>query len=142
LPVGSQTRGRQAGGGGFGTGESMELNLGAKFETVKQFLREVKTELKKVTWPSRKDTLSGTAIVLVTVFVIAIFLGVVDSGLSNLIKMLLKRATGYRGAVFPRYGSLHGAAVVCDSYVFRIREQGETESGRKNQESQQRGVLF
>ncbi|OGP59531.1 MAG: preprotein translocase subunit SecE, partial [Deltaproteobacteria bacterium RBG_13_52_11b] len=54
-------------------------------------MREVKTELKKVTWPSRKDTLSGTVIVLVTVFVIAIFLGVVDSGLSNLIKMVLKR---------------------------------------------------
>lgn len=72
----------------------MEFNVRSKFEIVKQFLREVKTELKKVTWPSRKDTLSGTVIVLVTVFVIAIFLGVVDSGLSNLIKMLLKRATG------------------------------------------------
>ncbi len=72
----------------------MEFNIRSKFESAKQFLREVKTELKKVTWPSRKDTLSGTVIVLVTVFVIAIFLGVVDSGLSNLIKMLLKRATG------------------------------------------------
>ena len=71
----------------------MELNLGAKFETVKQFLREVKTELKKVTWPSRKDTLSGTIVVLVAVFIIAIFLGIVDSGLSNLIKGLLGRAT-------------------------------------------------
>jgi len=72
----------------------MEFNVRSKFESVKQFLREVKTELKKVTWPSRKDTLSGTVIVLVTVFVIAFFLGVVDSGLSNLIKMVLKRATG------------------------------------------------
>ena len=72
----------------------MEFNIRSKFEGAKQFLREVKTELTKVTWPSRKDTLSGTAIVLVTVFIIAIFLGVVDSGLSNLIKMLLKRATG------------------------------------------------
>jgi preprotein translocase subunit SecE len=72
----------------------MEFNVRSKFESLKQFLREVKTELKKVTWPSRKDTLSGTVIVLVTVFVIAFFLGVVDSGLSNLIKMVLKRATG------------------------------------------------
>jgi preprotein translocase subunit SecE len=72
----------------------MEFNVRSKFESIKQFLREVKTELKKVTWPSRKDTLSGTVIVLVTVFVIAFFLGVVDSGLSNLIKMVLKRATG------------------------------------------------
>jgi len=71
----------------------MGFPIKEKFEAAKQFLREVKTELKKVTWPSRKDTLSGTAVVLVAVFIIAIFLGIVDSGLSNLIKELLKRAT-------------------------------------------------
>lgn len=70
----------------------MEFSIKEKFEAAKQFLREVKTELKKVTWPSRKDTLSGTLVVLVAVFIIAIFLGIVDSGLSNLIKQLLKRA--------------------------------------------------
>jgi preprotein translocase subunit SecE len=73
--------------------ESMEFSIKEKFEVAKQFLREVKTELKKVTWPSRKDTLSGTLVVLVAVFIIAIFLGIVDSGLSNLIKELLKSAT-------------------------------------------------
>ena len=71
----------------------MEFSIKQKFEAAKQFLREVKTELKKVTWPSRKDTLSGTLVVLVAVFIIAIFLGIVDSGLSNAIKELLKRAT-------------------------------------------------
>jgi len=70
----------------------MEFSIKEKFEAAKQFLREVKTELKKVTWPSRKDTLSGTLVVLVAVFIIAIFLGIVDSGLSSLIKALLKRA--------------------------------------------------
>ena len=70
----------------------MEFLIKEKFEGAKQFLREVRTELKKVTWPSRKDTLSGTAVVLVAVFIIALFLGIVDSGLSNLIKELLKRA--------------------------------------------------
>jgi len=71
----------------------MQFPIKEKFESAKQFLREVKTELKKVTWPSRKDTLSGTAVVLVAVFIIALFLGIVDSGLSSLIKELLKRAT-------------------------------------------------
>jgi preprotein translocase subunit SecE len=70
----------------------MVFAIREKYEGAKQFLREVKTELKKVTWPSRKDTLSGTAVVLVAVFIIAMFLGIVDSGLSNLIKQLLKRA--------------------------------------------------
>ncbi len=72
----------------------MELSVAPKIEVAKQFLREVKQELKKVTWPSRKDTLSATVIVLVTVFVIAVFLGIVDSGLSSLIKMFLSRAGG------------------------------------------------
>jgi preprotein translocase subunit SecE len=70
----------------------MTFQIREKFELAKQFLREVKTELRKVTWPSRKDTLSGTAVVLVAVFIIALFLGIVDSGLSNIIKELLKRA--------------------------------------------------
>ena len=72
----------------------MELSIRPKIEVTKQFLREVKQELKKVTWPSRKDALSGTAVVLVAVFVIAIFLGIVDSGLSSLVRELLKKATG------------------------------------------------
>ena len=75
-------------------GGKMMFSIREKFEGAKQFLREVKTELKKVTWPSKKDTLAGTAVVLVTVFIVAIFLGIVDYGLSNLIKALLKKATG------------------------------------------------
>jgi preprotein translocase subunit SecE len=70
----------------------MEFSIKEKFEVAIQFLREVRTELKKVTWPSRKDTLSGTLVVLVAVFIIAIFLGIVDSGLSSLVKQLLKGA--------------------------------------------------
>jgi preprotein translocase subunit SecE len=72
----------------------MEFAIHSKIEAAKQFLREVKQELKKVTWPTRKDALSGTAVVLVAVFVIALFLGIVDSGLSSLIRELLKKATG------------------------------------------------
>jgi len=73
-------------------GGQMEFSIKEKFEAAVQFLREVKTELKKVTWPSRKDTLSGTLVVLVAIFIIAIFLWVVDTGLSGFIKQLLKRA--------------------------------------------------
>ena len=70
----------------------MEFSVKEKFDASIQFLREVRTELKKVTWPSRKDTLSGTLVVLVAVLIIAIFLGIVDSGLSSLVKQLLKGA--------------------------------------------------
>jgi preprotein translocase subunit SecE len=54
-----------------------------------QFLREVKIELKKVTWPSRKQTLGSTAVVIVVIVLISIFLGSVDIGLSSLIRAVL-----------------------------------------------------
>jgi len=72
----------------------VEFSIREKIEVSKQFLREVKTELKKVTWPTKKDALSGTAVVLVAVFIVAFFLGIVDWGLSNLVKELLKVAVG------------------------------------------------
>jgi preprotein translocase subunit SecE len=55
-----------------------------------QFLREVKIELKKVTWPSRKQTVGSTAVVLILVFIISAFLGIVDMGLSNLVRLVLR----------------------------------------------------
>jgi preprotein translocase subunit SecE len=54
-----------------------------------QFLREVKIELKKVTWPSRKQTMGSTLVVIILVMVISFFLGIVDYGLSNLIRAVL-----------------------------------------------------
>ena len=55
-----------------------------------QFLREVKMELKKVTWPSRKQTIGSTLVVIVLVIVISLFLGVVDVGLSKIIQVVLQ----------------------------------------------------
>jgi preprotein translocase subunit SecE len=60
------------------------------FTKTKQFLREVKVELKKVTWPSRKQTIGSTAVVIALVMIISLFLGVVDFGISNLIRMVLQ----------------------------------------------------
>ena len=55
-----------------------------------QFLREVKVELKKVTWPSRKQTIGSTVVVIILVMIISFFLGVVDFGLSNLVRVVLQ----------------------------------------------------
>ncbi len=55
-----------------------------------QFLREVKVELKKVAWPTRKQTIGSTAVVLVLVMLISLFLGVIDIGLSSLIRVVFK----------------------------------------------------
>ncbi len=59
-------------------------------DTWLQFLREVKIELKKVVWPSRKQTIGSTVVVLILVMIISLFLGVVDFGLSSIIRVVLQ----------------------------------------------------
>lgn len=55
-----------------------------------RFLREANAERKKVTWPSRKQTIGSTVVVLILVFIISFFLGAVDVILSALIKIVLQ----------------------------------------------------
>jgi preprotein translocase subunit SecE len=54
-----------------------------------QFLREVKVELKKVAWPSRKQAMGSTIVVIMLVLLVSFFLGIVDVSLSSLIKAVL-----------------------------------------------------
>ncbi len=54
-----------------------------------QYLKDSKGEMKKVTWPSRKATIGLTWVVLVVVLIISLYLGVVDLGLSKLVKFIL-----------------------------------------------------
>ena len=56
---------------------------------VKRFLREAKVELKKVTWPTPKEALASTSVVIVVVIIVSIFLGVVDLGLTKIIRLVL-----------------------------------------------------
>ena len=53
------------------------------------FLAEVRAEVKKVTWPTRVEALGGTAVVVVVVLIMALFLGVVDAILSKIVQSLI-----------------------------------------------------
>ena len=68
----------------------MAFNVKDKIEVVKEYFKEVYLEAKRVTWPSRKDALKGTYIVLITVVIASLFLGIVDFGLSHLIQALIR----------------------------------------------------
>jgi preprotein translocase subunit SecE len=57
---------------------------------ISEFFANVKGELKKVTWPSRKDTYGSTVVVIVLVLFVAVFLWAVDSALSAVIRVLLR----------------------------------------------------
>jgi preprotein translocase subunit SecE len=59
------------------------------WERLREYLREVVYELRRVVWPSRKETLGSTSVVLVIVLICGIYLGVVDLILSRLIRIFV-----------------------------------------------------
>ena len=61
------------------------------WHTVATFVAESWQELKKVTWPGRKETLGTTMVVLFLVVIISGYLGLVDIGLSSLLKRFMHR---------------------------------------------------
>jgi len=61
----------------------------AYYTKTKLFLAEVVSELRKVTWPNRKETLGTTGVVLVLVILLAIYLGLVDYGLSHMVRFFI-----------------------------------------------------
>lgn len=59
------------------------------FEKIKEFFKEVKIELKKVVFPQREEILGSTWVVIFTVITVSVFLGIVDLGLSKLVRWAL-----------------------------------------------------
>jgi preprotein translocase subunit SecE len=59
------------------------------FQAIGQFFREARIELKKVKWPTRKELMAATIMVIILVIVVSLYLGVLDYGLIKLIKNLV-----------------------------------------------------
>lgn len=60
------------------------------WEKIKEFFREVQAEMKKVVYPGKEELIGSTWVVIITVVVVAFFLGIVDVGLSKLVKAALR----------------------------------------------------
>ena len=56
-----------------------------------QFVKEVMQELKKVTWPTRAETIKLTGVVIIISLFVAFFIGGLDAGLLKLTSTLYKR---------------------------------------------------
>ncbi|RSK25532.1 preprotein translocase subunit SecE [Bacillus sp. HMF5848] len=54
------------------------------------FLRAVVREMKKVSWPKRKELTRYTITVLATVTFVAVFFAVIDLGISELIRFVIE----------------------------------------------------
>jgi preprotein translocase subunit SecE len=55
-----------------------------------RFLKEVRVEMKKVTWPQRTEIIGSTAVVIAASFVVSFFLGFVDLVLQKLLALVIK----------------------------------------------------
>ncbi len=60
-----------------------------KLNRARKFLSEARVELKKVVWPTKRQTMLSTRVVVIFVILISVFLGVVDFVLSRLVKLIL-----------------------------------------------------
>lgn len=54
------------------------------------FLKSVWSELKKVTWPTRKELLQHTSVVLGIVFILTLIVYVIDVGLGGLLALIIR----------------------------------------------------
>jgi len=61
---------------------------------ITKYLKEVRAELRKVTWPSRPEVLRLSAIVMVVLVVASAFLALVDYGFSRLMRLIIGLGTG------------------------------------------------
>jgi preprotein translocase subunit SecE len=58
------------------------------FGSMFSFFGESWSELKKVRWPTRKELISYTTVVLVTVTFVTVYFWVIDLGLSEILRLL------------------------------------------------------
>lgn len=60
-------------------------------EKIRTFVTEVLVELKKVSWPTRKELIDSTWIVLLSSIALAVFIGITDFALSRFLSLLINR---------------------------------------------------
>ena len=57
---------------------------------VVQFFKESRAELKKVVWPTRDDVVSSIKVVIISTILVALILGLLDLGFTELFRILMK----------------------------------------------------
>ena len=71
------------------------MNIEKKKTNPAQFVRQVRQEMQKVTWPERKDTFISSAIVIVLIFLFSIFFLVTDQIWSKGLRWIIEKGSGF-----------------------------------------------
>lgn len=64
-------------------------NLKDTVRNAAEFFKEAWQELKKVHWPTQKETYAATVVVIVVVLILGLFLALVDFGLTRAIQAIV-----------------------------------------------------
>jgi preprotein translocase subunit SecE len=60
------------------------------FGRIAKYFREVKSEIKKVIWPSKKQVINNTAVVILAIIVIGIIIYLLDMAFKGLLGLVIK----------------------------------------------------
>ena len=74
----------------MGSTTKLEWNPTVWMESGRQYLSDVRTEFRKVTWPSQREYVGGTVGVVVIVAILTLVLGLIDVGLSQIMELIVR----------------------------------------------------
>jgi preprotein translocase subunit SecE len=57
---------------------------------IRTFLTEVQVELKKCAWPGRSELLESTAVVIISVLIVGVFIGLSDVTLMGFLRLVIR----------------------------------------------------
>ncbi len=59
-------------------------------DQVREFVKDVRVEAARVSWPTRQELQDSTLVVIVTVLLVALFVGIVDQALNRAVALIFK----------------------------------------------------
>jgi preprotein translocase subunit SecE len=71
------------------------MNIEKKKTNPAQFVRQVRQEIQKVTWPEKKDTFISSAIVIILVILFSLFFLVTDQIWSKGLRWIIEKGSGF-----------------------------------------------
>ena len=71
------------------------MNIEKKKTNPAQFVRQVRQEMQKVTWPERKDTFISSAIIILLVILFSLFFLVTDQIWSKGLRWIIEKGSGF-----------------------------------------------
>jgi preprotein translocase subunit SecE len=71
------------------SGEQQVRMIKSRIAGIQTFFNEVMMEVRKASWPTRKELISSTIMVIVSVLLLSVYIGVCDKILSSILKVLI-----------------------------------------------------